>query len=269
MTSESIYHTVHLHCKEKPSHVLRVGARYDSERTAKIFSEFADENIFGSGNDLTFHVQYGGRDFRAFVDQEEEFDITTHNIAMYEEEHGLSVSDELKLQILQLQSLYQSIPSQNAADTVGILWQNGFLSPHDISRIGFTKFKAAAAGFLDLDEQDIKTLFNKATAAVYKTLAVRSAMSFGPIRPPIFVDVAPSSGEAYPYSGNANLGSLFGSQDSCHIEHCSSVFGPAEYLVDLLEYLKRTGGTTELGYDSGYDVLMACTVHNLMSLPAV
>jgi NTE family protein len=68
VTSESIYHTVHLHCKEKPSHVLRVGARYDSERTAKIFSEFADENIFGSGNDLTFHIQYGGRDFRAFVD---------------------------------------------------------------------------------------------------------------------------------------------------------------------------------------------------------
>ncbi len=68
VTSESIYHTVHLHCKEKPAHVLRFGARYDSERTAKIFSEFANENLFGTGNDLTFHVQYGGRDFKAFVD---------------------------------------------------------------------------------------------------------------------------------------------------------------------------------------------------------
>lgn len=68
ITSESIYHTIHLHCKEKPSHVLRVGSRYDSERSAQIFSEFADENVFGSGNDLTFHIQYGGRDFKTHVD---------------------------------------------------------------------------------------------------------------------------------------------------------------------------------------------------------
>ena len=68
ISSESIYHTVHLQFKEKPSHVVRIGARYDSERSAKIFSEFSDENIFGTGNDLAFHVQYGGRDFKTYLD---------------------------------------------------------------------------------------------------------------------------------------------------------------------------------------------------------
>ena len=66
--SESIYHDVHMHFTEKPSHVVRLGARYDTERTARIFAEYADENFFGTGNDLTFHLQYGGRDFKTFID---------------------------------------------------------------------------------------------------------------------------------------------------------------------------------------------------------
>ncbi len=36
-----------------------------------------------------------------------------------------------------------------------------------------------------------------------------------------------------------DLKSLFGSIDSCACEDCLSVYGPAAYLVDLLEYLKR------------------------------
>ncbi|MBN1464860.1 patatin-like phospholipase family protein [candidate division KSB1 bacterium] len=66
--SESIYHNLNLHFIEKPSHVVRLGARYDSERTAKVFAEFADENMLGTGNNLTFHLQYGGRDFKAALD---------------------------------------------------------------------------------------------------------------------------------------------------------------------------------------------------------
>ncbi|MBN1482736.1 patatin-like phospholipase family protein [candidate division KSB1 bacterium] len=68
ISSESIYHDIYLHFIEKPSHVVRIGARYDSERTARIFAEFADENIWGTGNDLSLHLQYGGRDFKTFVE---------------------------------------------------------------------------------------------------------------------------------------------------------------------------------------------------------
>ncbi|MBN1558860.1 patatin-like phospholipase family protein [candidate division KSB1 bacterium] len=64
---QSIHHNLHLHFVEKPSHVVRLGTRYDAERTAKIFMEYADENILGTGNDLTFHLQYGGRDFKAYI----------------------------------------------------------------------------------------------------------------------------------------------------------------------------------------------------------
>ena len=66
--SNSSLHDLDFHVSEKPSQVVRLGARYDTERTAKVFAEFSDENILGTANDLTLHVQYGGRDFKAYAD---------------------------------------------------------------------------------------------------------------------------------------------------------------------------------------------------------
>ncbi len=66
--SNSSLHDLNFQLAEKPSNVVRLGARYDTERTAKVFAEFSDENILGTANDLTLHVEYGGRDFKTFVD---------------------------------------------------------------------------------------------------------------------------------------------------------------------------------------------------------
>src|SRR6476620_3210968 len=35
------------------------------------------------------------------------------------------------------------------------------------------------------------------------------------------------------------LSSLFGSMDMCECEHCQSVYGPAAYFVDLLQFLRK------------------------------
>ncbi len=40
---------------------------------------------------------------------------------------------------------------------------------------------------------------------------------------------------------------LFGSQSFCECAHCSSVYGPAAYYVDLLEFLHQSGVTTKIG----------------------
>ena len=47
---------------EKPFSLLRMSARYDSERKGSVFLEIADENILGSGNNLSLHGRYGLRD---------------------------------------------------------------------------------------------------------------------------------------------------------------------------------------------------------------
>lgn len=57
-----------LNLSEKLSHVVRFGAHYDRERNGRAFVEFSNENFLGTGNDLTFHGQYGDRDLVTSVD---------------------------------------------------------------------------------------------------------------------------------------------------------------------------------------------------------
>jgi len=56
-----------LHLVEKKYHLLRLGARYDMERQGRGFIELAHENLFGVGNDLTLHSQYGKRDLAVML----------------------------------------------------------------------------------------------------------------------------------------------------------------------------------------------------------
>ncbi|WP_170320027.1 neuraminidase-like domain-containing protein [Polyangium spumosum] len=66
---------------------------------------------------------------------------------------------------------------------------------------------------------------------------------------------------ASPHADIADWASLFGSPDGCACEHCRSVYGPAAYLVDLLEYLDRQDSnlsysSPEVGKFSARDALI-------------
>jgi len=56
-----------LHFNEKKYNLLRLGARYDDERLGRGFIEFAHENLFGSGNEITLHGGYGRKDQAAML----------------------------------------------------------------------------------------------------------------------------------------------------------------------------------------------------------
>ncbi|HNW59266.1 MAG TPA: patatin-like phospholipase family protein [bacterium] len=47
---------------EKKYTILRFGSHYDVERNGRAFVEVANDNIFGTANELTWHGQYGDRD---------------------------------------------------------------------------------------------------------------------------------------------------------------------------------------------------------------
>jgi NTE family protein len=53
---------IQLDLKERLSTLIRLGARYDLERQGRAFIEYSDTNIWGTGNDLTWHLQYGNKD---------------------------------------------------------------------------------------------------------------------------------------------------------------------------------------------------------------
>ncbi|MBN1541500.1 patatin-like phospholipase family protein [candidate division KSB1 bacterium] len=58
---------IELELQEKSSTLARLGIAYDLERRARVFAEYSDGNFFGTGNDLTFHALYGGRDVKTWV----------------------------------------------------------------------------------------------------------------------------------------------------------------------------------------------------------
>jgi NTE family protein len=53
---------VKIKVQEKPSNVLRLGARYDTERDTRGFIEAGDENAFGTGSKIFAYQEIGARD---------------------------------------------------------------------------------------------------------------------------------------------------------------------------------------------------------------
>lgn len=54
--------------------------------------------------------------------------------------------------------------------------------------------------------------------------------------------------------GDPNLATLFGSQDFCRCKHCRSIYSPAAYLVDVLQFLSKADANTS-GFNTALDVL--------------
>ena len=91
--SRSNLHDIFIHVNEKPSYVFRFGIRYDDERSARTFIELTDENVGGSANDLTMHLQYGGRDFKSSLHYSADRLFNTYlmsrfNLHYYASEHN-------------------------------------------------------------------------------------------------------------------------------------------------------------------------------------
>ena len=53
---------VKIKVQEKPSAVLRLGGRYDTERKTRAFIELGDENVFGAGSKIFAYQEIGNRD---------------------------------------------------------------------------------------------------------------------------------------------------------------------------------------------------------------
>jgi hypothetical protein len=78
-------------------------------------------------------------------------------------------------------------------------------------------------------------------AATALALVAEHAPAFRGVTLPVLADEAPTAG----LTGMPDWETLFGSGDYCECDHCRSVYSPAAYLVDVLDFLKaRQVGTT-------------------------
>ena len=184
--------------------------------------------------------------------QKTNFDIRTTFLDTYLEEIPELeefVSDDLRGHIKRLQRLYKLTPRYTQ---VRALEAANFHSSQQITRLGHNVF---------LREQGDALGGEQAAAAIYENAQQVSAMALNlfmryreevkgilpaaisqpdsPTEDTALLAQRSATPAARPTSrAIANLETLFGEMNLCACEHCQSVYSPAAYLVDLLEFLK-------------------------------
>jgi peptidoglycan hydrolase-like protein with peptidoglycan-binding domain len=161
---------------------------------------------------------------------------------------GIADGDRLAVTnyIKRTQRLFQVSTS---SETMTALLGTGFDSAHSIAQIPRTNFLAMHSETLG-SEQEAARVYERATAANARALHVYAQLYQSAF------DVQPAAVGSADDAHNTiktlpSYTELFGSLDFCDCEHCHSVYSPAAYFVDLLQFLKNStpGGKSKRPLD--------------------
>lgn len=170
------------------------------------------------------------------------FDFQTTRVEKYLAENEGAASGTLADQLRAIERLTNI--TRSWADTEKLI-DAGLSSATEIDELGLDKFleKATEA---DIIGDRAREIFEAACWRRGASIAMRSM--FAPELEPITTSVLPNrrdvlSGAALEdHPSLADWTKLFGTADQCACEHCRSVLGPASYLADLLQLLKKVPG---------------------------
>lgn len=177
----------------------------------------------------------------AFLQQNPEFDFRTMRAHEYLREHpdaldGVADPETAVIQLRAVQRMMNVAPQFNKAKTVAMI-AGGVDSAFKIRRMGATQFVRTRAEALGGAAAAQQVYTNAARQSDTALILLSQSNLFNPTSPGI---IAPHLfGEGIP-----DLEDLFGSLDLCQCEHCSSVYSPAAYLVDILHFLMNRPATT-------------------------
>lgn len=174
----------------------------------------------------------------SFFNKHEDFDLTKHNVDLYLKEKKVSAKDKEAIteELKSVQRVFKLVPHYNKSLA---LRNEKIHSSQNIVAIGETRFVKEVAPKAGIDEKEAKEIYRKAevrhTAAMMVVGDLQDSMSV--------MDVASFETTSLAKKLEAvskdfpNLKSLFKLVDTCECEHCRSVYSPAAYLVELLQFL--------------------------------
>lgn len=176
-----------------------------------------------------------------FFNKHENFEFLSDNVDLYLKEKGdvfnsEALADELK----SIQRIFKLVPHYGKTMA---LRDEKIHSAYNIVSIGKSRFQKEIAPKAGLSEIEANEVFRKAEAkhtAAMLTLGDLndsiSAMNIASLENASLVKKIETVSKEFP-----NLKSLFKLTDICECEHCRSVYSPAAYLVEILQFLdKRT-----------------------------
>ncbi len=195
---------------------------------------------------------------RQFFAHNADLDLVRHNVAAYLHEKGSDAftdipsarRDEVVAEVKRLQRVLRVTPEVDAAET---LLQLGFASATQIATTGRQQFFRAATG-AGIANREANRLYDTAALRYANLVSLytqmnRDAIGVWPQALGRLSDVDQAMTDAI--DRDQSLATLFGSQDYCTVDSCTSILSPAAYLCDLLDWLSRR----RVGPRSALDIL--------------
>ncbi|MCG8411907.1 MAG: neuraminidase-like domain-containing protein [Bacteroidales bacterium] len=158
---------------------------------------------------------------------------------------GATLTEEEFIRLFTIIQRVFFLTKNNRFEVIVALIQKGYNSAYDIMKIGRKKFlNSMEAETLSKTEKEYA--YNAAETKINKVLAVlnKHSQSATPLTPQAVKATNVGVSDEEPQSKISilrmpELKELFGRQDVVDVDHADSVFGPAAYLVDLLNLLKQ------------------------------
>ncbi|TAK64589.1 MAG: hypothetical protein EPO24_03185, partial [Bacteroidetes bacterium] len=176
----------------------------------------------------------------AFLNKHEEFDLMKNNIDAYLKEKEISEKNRIAIgeELKSVQRIFKLIPHYQKTLA---LRKEKIHSAYSIVAIGETRFVKDVAPRAGLSEREATDIYRKA-----ETKHIAALLTLGDLQDSISVmDIASFETKSLASKLEAvskdfpNLKSLFKLTDTCECEHCRSVYSPAAYLVEILQFLDK------------------------------
>ncbi|AUX35899.1 MULTISPECIES: neuraminidase-like domain-containing protein [Sorangium] len=182
----------------------------------------------------------GASGLTTFFNNNPSFELGKTRVGDYLASHpnalsGISNPTAAALELKAVERLHRLTPKYEEAK---VLLDAGLTSARAVARTGRARFIAEHGAALGGDAI-AADIHDKARAAADQATAL--ALKFSPAYNPRSAFALPdqASRASEPPDAFATYANLFGSPDACACAHCSSVYGPAAYLADVLHFLDR------------------------------
>ncbi|UPZ15121.1 neuraminidase-like domain-containing protein [Flavobacterium humidisoli] len=178
----------------------------------------------------------------AFLNKNEDFDLKEDNIEHYIKQKKIprKESEAVKEELKSVQRIFKLVPNYTKTNA---LRGEELNSAQGIASVGKTRFTKEIAPKVGLSEKEANLIFRKAENINTTAMLIAGelqdtmrAMDISSLETASLAKKLEAVSKDFP-----NLKSLFKLSDNCACEHCRSVYSPAAYLVEILEFLsKRT-----------------------------
>ncbi len=176
----------------------------------------------------------------AFLNKHEDFDLTSDRIDLYFKKKRIAKRDSEAIggELKSVQRVFKLIPHYRKTLA---LREEHIHSAQSIVAVGKARFVQEIAPKTGLSEQEAHELYRKAEMQHMAAMVVAGelqdtmgAMDIAAFETKSLALKLEAVSKDFP-----NLHSLFKLMDTCACEHCRSVYSPAAYLVEILQFLDK------------------------------